>query len=240
MNAFCLGRTEDFQIFHDQFEKDREVFDEYDGSDDIVKTHISTMTFTSRLVNVSNSDALYSYIMSLVPDDALRDRLGLITIPRIEQSRFSKYAVDIVPFSGMDDKIRVRCFCTTGSLLITGCTAHLQCLSALDEVMRLLKGPLFGDLSCEVPRCRLINVNFALKYTINIENVARLCENEAAISLVETPERSAVTIIHLADGTKVMAYPTGKFSAHGNSYASLDTARRVCVPIFKLSRGLPT
>ena len=237
---FSLGRTNELQTFHDHFEKDCESFNEYGkGEADIVKSSISTMTFTARLSNIKNHDALYPYLMTLTPDDALRDRYGLITIPRVEQSRFSKYAVDIIPFPGMDDKVRVRVFCTTGSLLITGCTTHLMCLSALEEIARLLKSPLFPGLTYEVPTCRLINANCALGYTLNIANIVRLCKENRDTPLVEMPERQVVTIIHLAEGTKVMVYPTGKFSVHGRSYASLDSARRVCVPIFKQSRGLP-
>ena len=229
------------QSFHEHFTLGRDAFAARDDAAcDIVKTHVSTMTFTSRLGNIRDLSTLHEYLTSIRPTEDLRDERGLLAVPRIEQSRFSKTAVDIVPLSGgLLEKVRVRVFCTTGSILVTGCTSHVQCLVALEEVTRLITCPLFPNPMCSVPQCRLINANCALGYTLNISTVVRLCKEERRIRLVELPERHSVTIVHFTDGTKVMVYGSGKFSIHGNAFDALSAARHICLPIFRASRGLP-
>jgi len=229
----------DRESFHERFASGSESFHAHNDSEtDIVKTHISTMTFTSRLTECRDLSYLFEYLTSLRLDRDLQERQGLLTIPRIEKSRFSKYAVDIVPFNGMLDKVRVRVFCTTGSILVTGCVSHIQCLAALEELTRLIECPLFPHITCAVPECRLINANCSLGYTLNIPKVVELFKEERSIRLVELPERHAVTIIHFNDGTKVMTYSSGKFSIHGNSFEALNAARTTCIPVFRKSQGL--
>ena len=198
------------------------------------------MTFTSRLLHCRDTMAIYAYLLSKQIDERFMKEKGLLTVPLIRKSSFSTFAIDVTPFRGMDDNVRVRIFCTTGSLLITGCTSHLMCLSALEEIANIVKTPGYPSPTCAVPECRLINANCTLKYALNMSTVETLSRTEEGITLVESPERRAALILHLRDGTKVMVYSSGKFSVHGSSYASLHDARRICLPIFKQSRGFRT
>lgn len=212
------------QEFYEKFEMASDTF-QTRTEDLLEKLHISTMTFTSKLTSCPSS--LYATLLSLSPD--MMSQRNLICIPDIRQSSFSKRAVDITPFHMIHDNIKLRVFCTTGSLLITGCTSLVQCLLALEELQRIIG----GDVTYEIPTCRLINANCQVSYQISLEKVSKELSNCEKVLHVEIPERKSRLIVQLHDGTKVMIYASGKFSVHGSSFDSLTNAFHVIHPLLK-------
>jgi TATA-box binding protein (TBP) (component of TFIID and TFIIIB) len=224
--------------FHSTFSEGYKEF-QHCGDDD-TETHISTMTFTSKLNHCK--DTIYAYLLSLTPDSI--QSKGLLGIPNIRPSTFSRYAVDITPFPNLCEQVTMRLFCTTGSILTTGCSSHLMCLTALDELIALLSRPEQPAYTYTLPQCRLINANCSLETTLRMDTLVTSLRQSEMIDRVETPERHAAVIVRLRDPegnkVKVMVYASGKYSIHGTSYQSMLHAKRVCRPFFHESRGIPT
>lgn len=178
---------------------------------------VSTMTLTSRLRDVTCPDTLMSRLARLTDEDVCR--VGVVD----DQfswclSRFCPKAIELTPFPSAFPGIRVRLFCTTGSLLISGCTHIDQACAALHDVGLVLGVP------CEFPVLQLVNVTCAADRIVSLALVQEKLRAVPGVR-VSRPERQARLLIKRQAGqVTVMLYQTGKFTVHGKSVDAIIDA----------------